>query len=139
MIALSFLIGGVVIIVAPSTFDVVFGIGVVVNVALALAVGALLAADHRSGDIVVFSLAGVAMVLLGTGFLLAGPLGLILVFDPLSWSIGVVGMSVLMTLGAAPVWAMYAGEAACECRRRRQHRRINPQVRRVWPPEVQWA
>jgi len=130
LIASSFVIGGVLIVTVPSLPTVSFG--VCSNVAMALSAGAVLGWTKLGRHLPAFVLAGAAVTILGVdGLVLLSPggsifLGPVLALDGIALIVAIIGMSLLLGLGAT-VRAIGRGlESRCRCLVRLQGRLTVP-------------
>jgi hypothetical protein len=113
LIVLSFAIGGVTIAVFPSVASVVLNIGVVTNVVLAIGMGVLLGWRMTLSDLPIAIFAGALVTVVGTNVLLP----LLIVFDAVAIVVAVIGMSILLVVGAIAGTIARGLHSGCRCLR----------------------
>jgi hypothetical protein len=111
LIAVTFVLGGIGCLAFPSTTADIVGVGVAANVGLALLMGTILgwrmALDHLPVAIV----AGAVVTVAGTDGLDPG----LIPFDAVALVIAVIGMSVLLGIGAALGTVARGVRSGCRC------------------------
>jgi hypothetical protein len=113
LIVLSFVIGGVTIALAPSTSSEVLNVGIVTNVALAIGMGTFLGWKMRLSDLPVAIVAGALVTVLGADSLWIG----LIIVDAIAIVVAVIGMSVLLIVGATIGTVARGLHSGCRCLR----------------------
>jgi hypothetical protein len=111
LIAATFVIGGVACLLFPSAVEGIVGVGVIANVALAVIMGVVvgwrMALDHLPAAIG----AGAVVTVIGTDCLYPG----LIPFDAVALVIAVIGMSVLLGIGAGVGTVARGVRSGCRC------------------------
>jgi hypothetical protein len=113
LIVVSFVIGRVTIALAPSASSVVLNIGIVTNVVMAIGMGVLLGWNMTLSDLPVAIFAGALVTVVGADSLYLG----LLIVDAIAIVVAVIGMSILLVVGATLGTVARGLHSGCRCLR----------------------
>jgi hypothetical protein len=111
LIAVTFVIGGLACLLFPSAVQGIVGVGVIANVALAVIMGVVLGWRMTLEHLPAAIGAGAIVTVMGTDCLYPG----LLPFDAVALVIAVIGMSVLLGIGAAGGTVARGLRSGCRC------------------------
>jgi hypothetical protein len=130
LIALSFVIGGVTIALAPSLSSGVLNVGIVTNVLLAIGMGIFLGWRMALSDLPVAIVAGAVVTVVGVDSLFVG----LIILDAIAFVVAVIGMSILLVAGATVGTVARGLHSGCRCLQNRPRHGVR--LRSVWSREI---